>query len=741
MSNKNGFVKKIIVMLVFLIILFVPTVVGAEFDDIRFRSNRFTQMNPTQIELVNYNDRAAGFTLAAQTDYLVLYVNQQSLAIKVRNLITGYVWSSTQDVMEDHQLNNTWRHFVDSAVTIDFIIGDGNVTRESLTLNYSMVDFQLIESGFLADIVFGSSGIELQLVVTIENNDIVVKVPNASIYEPEDVQLITLQLYPFLGATKEDYVPGYMFIPDGAGALIRFDQQRVLMDTPWRAMIYGFDYGVTSGISSTLNDPFMVTMPIYGMVHGIGQNALLTIVESGDFYGEIIAHTAGLITEFNWVTTLFHYRQFYTQPTTRDANRGPVIQLLQTERNHFDIVMRHLILSETDADYVGMARSFQQRLVEQGVLAPITEPAPMIHLEFFGAEMRESLLWNTVISMTPVAEIQTMIARLQEQGMSEMLAVYWGWVRGGASNSYPQRSNFERRLGSRNDLQVTIDMLESAGIPLYFHTNFTNAHRGVGRLFGGPRLAEQLNSQPHPQNFLVPQDSLQQASHDLQNFASYGIERLALQSTATHVYSTHNNVGAASRSANRNIVHELLELLNAEEQSQLAIYNPIAPFWGHTNSYFLTPMTSSGYLFTTDTIPFLQIVLRGHINYYTPFMNFEANSRQAILQAIDFGAYPAFLLTAKPSHLLADTPSRNIFTSEFDVWEQTVVETYQIIQATLGQVRGQAIIAREVLAPGVTKTTYANGVVIIVNYTSTNFRFGNITIYAEDFHVKGGGAQ
>ena len=739
---KSKFIKIVLVLLVFTT-LFAPTILAqATADDIRFRSNRFTQMDPVDVELVNYNASTTGFILAASNDYLELFVNQQSLAIKVRNLVTGYVWSSTLDEMEDHQLNNTWRNFVNSAVAIDFVVGDGNVTRESLTLNDSDVQFQLIDAGFQANIQFGSSGIQLQLVVTIEEKDVVVVVPNESIYEPADVQLITLQLYPFLGAAKEDDVPGYMLIPDGSGALVRFESQAVVMDTPWRAMIYGFDRGITAGMTTAVNNPFMVSMPVYGMVHGIGENAFLTIVESGDFYGEIVAHTPGLTTEFNWITTVFHYRQFYTQPTTRDANRGPTIQMLQAERNQFDIVMRHRILSDEAADYVGMALAYQARLVEQGVLTPIVEPAPMIHLELLGAEMREGLLWNTVVPMTPVVEIPTMIARLQEQGMSEMLVVYWGWVRGGVSNSYPQRSRFERNLGNRSDLKTTIDTLAEAGVPMYFHTNFSNAHRGVGRLFGGPRLAEQINSRPHPWNYLVPQDALAQAPRDLTNFASYGIERLALQNTATYVYSTHNNVGGASRSANSATVHELLNLLNENMTTQTAMYLPIAPFWQHTSSYFYTPMTTSGYLFATDTVPFLQIVLRGHINYYTPFMNFEANSRQTLLRAIDFGAYPAFMLTAEPSHLLADTPSRWLFTSEFDVWQHSVVETYQVITETLGLVRGQSIVAREMLAPGVAMTTYASGVAIIVNYTNQDFRFGNITINAEDFHmINGGGAR
>lgn len=709
--------------------------------EIRFHSNRFTQMEPEEASLINANTNLDGFLIVAENNDLTLFAQPESLAIKVRNETTGYIWSSTLDDMENYQLNETWRNFIHSAITIDFIIADETASRESLTSSDSRISFQIIENGFLADIEFGQSEIKMQLSVTLEDADVVVSVFDETIYEPEGVKLISMQLYPFFGATKKDDVPGYMFIPDGAGALIRFEESPY-MSTPFRARFYGEDLGISSGMVTLLNDPHVLRIPVYGMVHGALQNAFLTIVEGGEHYAELVAHTAGLFTEFNWITPTFYYRQTYFQPTTRDINRGPTVLMLQEDRNHFDIVLRHRILSDAQADYVGMALSYQARLVETGVLDPTSQDgeddAPMIRLEFFGAEKREGLLWNDVVVMTTINDIPNFMNRLQDQGLTEMMVVYRGWARGGLSNSFPNRSRFERRLGSRSDVIKVVDMLESAGIPIFFHTDYSKAHRGINSLFTRPRLAEQINSTSLP--FLVPENALTQARSDINDFAQYGILNLAIETTTSYVYSTFNAGFTTTRSENVATVARLLEILNDGDITRMALYQPNADFWHQTSHFFDIPMSASMYLFATDTVPFLHIVLRGHINYYTPVSNFSANSRQELLRMIEFGAYPSFLLTKEPSHLLANTPSRNIFTSEFDLWESTVVDYYQLISETLGHVRGERIVEREVLAPGVIQVTYENQVQIIVNYTQADFNLSGIIVEAEGFVViRGGG--
>ncbi len=140
-----------------------------------------------------------------------------------------------------------------------------------------------------------------------------------------------LYLYPFFGATREDSIPGYMFIPDGAGSLIQFAST-----TKATNMFYGRFYGSDLGMVGTLPydphaiRPYKMSIPVIGMVHGEKQNAYIAIVEKGASYGEVQAHPAGVITNFNFLATAFVYNESYFQATNRS---GAGVTALQHDTN------------------------------------------------------------------------------------------------------------------------------------------------------------------------------------------------------------------------------------------------------------------------------------------------------------------------------------------------------------------------------------------------------------------------
>jgi len=711
----------------------VPTRISD--DPIIFHSNLFTQYTEPFGSVESPNPSLDGMVMAAENEFLQLYVTPYSLAIKVVNRITGYIFSSTLDNMEDHRLNNLWRNRVNSALTIDFAI-DGNTQRESLTLNNSYVNLRMIDSGFAAHVVFGESRIGVELLVTLEGRDILISIPHESITEPEGVQIVQLHAYPFFGAAKEGEIPGYMFIPDGSGALIRYGDIRNTMVSPWRTQVYGLNLGMGQTSIANVHPGFIASVPVFGKVHG--DNAFLAIIESGDNYAELFAYTAGLITEFNWMYALFTYRYTYTQPTTRDETRAPAVHRLQQNKNIFDIGLRLRFLEGEDASYVGLARAYQEYLVERGWLSPLTEPAPAMRLEFFGGEVAEGLIFERYIVMTPIENIPGYMSRLNRRGVENVMAVYRSFARGG-SLSFPNRFPVDRRLGNAAAVRNTVQTLEEQNIPLFFHTDYSRAFVSGG-LFGRSDLALGINGRLlyWGNFFLSPRVALEQARRDVSTFDNFNIRHLAIETTASVLDSTFNEGATATRGESRLILKELAQVLNPTGQGKLALYRPNAYAWPLTQLYFDIPMSSSRHLFVTDTVPFLQIVLRGHINYYAPFANFSANWNRDLLRMADFGAYPSFLLTSEPAHLLSDTVSNHIFSSQFDAWEDLIVEFYSRVAGVLYHVRSQPIISREMLAPGVVKITYGNGAKIFVNYTSEAFEYNGQIIPAEDFLLSQG---
>jgi len=708
-------------------------------NPIIFRSNMFTQPEADESVFSSPNPSLAGFVLAAENNFLQLFVNEKTLAIKVRNLTTGYLFSSTLDDFEEHNLNNIWVQFIESALSIDYINAKGTVVRESITTGSSLVDVRILKNGFVANTIFGNSRIEVELQVLLENADVIVSVPWESIVETPNAKITQMQLYPFFGATKEKQIPGYIFIPDGSGALIRYGQTS--MSSPFRAAVYGENLGFGPNNVSNANPPYTATVPVFGMVHGVNKNGFLTVIEDGDDYAELFAYTAGLITEFNWASALFKYRYSFTRPTRADATRGPSVLMQQNEPNVFDITLRFCFLSGDNANYVGMALAYQKLLETTGILTPVSEPLPTMRFDFFGGEILPRPFINRYVGMTPIRDLPVHIDTLAEKyDINSLILVYRTFECGGSLAS-PGNFNIAGKLGNLSSTQSSIAELEKINVNIFFQRNYFHVFVSPSDFFTGTNLAKGINNQyisdgeiwGRTIRFTMPQIALEQANADVVRMARYGIKNLALD--IPDAFSIFNDGYETNRDESRDFLQKAIDVF--AHAGKVALYHPNSYLWSHTDYYLDIPMSSSRYLFTTDSVPFLQIVLSGYMGYYAPPVNFSANRSMDLLRMIDYGAFPSFLLTSRPTSLLKETFSNNIFTSEVDQLEDIIADHHGTIDAALSLVSGKRIVARDVLAPGVVRVMYENRVAIIVNYTSDVFEYNGVLVQAENFMVTG----
>ena len=104
---------------------------------------------------------------------------------------------------------------------------------------------------------------------------------------------------------------------------------------------------------------------------------------------------------------------------------------------------------------------------------------------------------------------------------------------------------------------------------------------------------------------------------------------------------------------------------------------------------------------------------------------------------VEYGAYPAYILTGRQNFDISDTASNQLFSTYIDEWEGNIVDTYGKLDDALQKVAGSTIEDREVLKEGVVRVTYSNGVDIYVNYLGTDYVTDGLTISAQDYLVRG----
>ncbi|MCC6604992.1 MAG: hypothetical protein IT327_17425 [Anaerolineae bacterium] len=677
----------------------------------------------------------ASYDLLAENENFQLYANQETLAFKVVDKRSGYVWHSNLDeIAEDDRLNRTWTAFAQSGISIDYLDEKATDERASITNTEHTIDFQTTDDGFAATVHFVDPSITLTVMVKLEADGVRVEVPRESIKEEDPAfKLGLLYVYPFFGAVRDDSMPGYMFIPDGAGTLIRF-----AAETKARNMFYGRYYGADLGMLGELpydplvNRPFKLSLPVIGMVHQEQANAYIQVVEKGAAYGEVHAHPAGVITNFNFMYNAFVYNQSYFQATNRS---GAGVTTLQPNTNDFDVTIHYRFLTGEASDYVGMARSYQAYLLEKGLLPTVADPDNDIgiRLEFLGGEKEKVLFWFRSIPMTTVAQMQAILANLQVQNPE---VVYYGWQPGGAASMPPSSLRLDRKLGRLNELNELVEEITAVGGRLFLYLDPQAALRddetGYSPRYDLAMSITNINLKGYNRfkvNFYLNDAALNGRYTDLSNDLTAELDAgWALDGIGSTLYTDFK----PSHFINREQTIQLYQTILAENNVATSFYQPNDYLFGHMQAYYDMPLGDSGYIYTSETVPFLPIVLSGYVPYYGTTLNFSSNLRADLLRHADYGVYPSYFLTQEVTANILNTPSNWIYTSSYDQWGDEVESTYAWLNNLLGPVKGAHIVARQPLADGVVVTRYSNGRQIIVNYNNTPYSANGLSVPALD---------
>lgn len=662
-----------------------------------------------------------------------LYVDKATLAFKVMDKRNGYVWHSSLDELQPgDRLNRTWQAFAKSGISIDYLDQKAISRRASITNADHTLDVKLIEQGIEAQVTFAEAAISVGLVLRLEETGVSVQVPFSSIAERGEFKLGLLHLYPFMGATRADQVPGYMFIPDGCGTLIQF-AATTKAENMFYGRYYGADLGMTTNLpyDPTLRRPYPMSIPVIGMVHGAGQNAYIAVVEKGASYGEIRAHPAGIITNFNFIYNAFIYNQSYFQPTSR---AGDGVTVLQPQTNAFDVKIHYRFLAGKDADYVGMARSYQQYLLQTGGLSKRTKADGRIgiRLEFLGAERERVLFWFRTIPMTTIRQMGDILATL-DVGNPEV--IYYGWQPGGASAMPPAHLELDRKLGTIAELRQVAEQVAAQGGAFYLYLDPQAALRGERGYSSRYDLAMSITSlymtgyNRHKVNFYFTLEALRDRLATFRSDVGAKLPAgLALDGIGNTLYSDFRGGRALNR---EDTIREYRALL-AQTDGPLAFYASNDYMLDYAAAYYDMPLSDSGYTYTSGPVPFLQIVLSGYISYYGTALNFSPDVRGDLLRHADFGMYPSFFVSYEETARILNTRSNWIYLSAIHQLKGEIQDSYAWLNRLLGPVKGASIVARQALAEGVIATTYSNGKQIIVNYTDQPFRANGVLIPARD---------
>ncbi|MBZ4665289.1 DUF5696 domain-containing protein [Mahella sp.] len=737
------FRKITMLVLVFVFLAIIATSASAD-PYISFSLNRYTQKEDNGHTNYPFNANIpASYTKVAENTNVTLYVDFKTLALKIQNNKTGYVWSTVLDNAQNSDFNEEWLKRVLSPVGVYMFDETGKTKIHTLLDDDVKMAISNINNGVKANIEFKDEEVAFSIYVRLTQSGVNVEIPDSTIVDRKNI-LASIQMFPFMGAVRQNEILGYIFIPDGPGALIRFGGSDFQAQQPYLAKVYGNDPAINyvSVDTEYYNPPKSIYLPVYGMVHGTKQNAYFVNIQNGAEYATIFAYPAGLTTNYYWVGAEFDYRENYFQPTSKE---GDVVMTYPKERNKFDIKMDISILGGQDADYVGMAKAYRSYLESNGILGKKDDGKSNIPLriELLGAESKRVLFWRSTVNMTTVSEASAIINDMLRNGLDNMLIIYKGITAGGYTGTQPMIFPFNKSLGAKNEFIQFFEKYSNANLNVSIYADYLKAYKGadgytprtdtITRITG-----ELLKFDDKKENkefyYLLPSVTLNRSEEDLTELKEYNIKGLAVDGIG-YILSSAYGEEKISRIASAQVYADMLNKMSGE-MDNISLYTPNSYLLKYVDNYLDIPLYSSEYVYETDTVPFMQIVLKGYVNYFSPFLNFSSNLEEDVLRNIEYGSYPSFILTYQPSYKLMDTASEDIFTSEYGNWSDTIKEIYDEINGALKYVKGETIEDREVLENQIVKVTYSNGVAIIVNYSDTAYTYGDQSVPAKGYLIR-----
>ena len=97
---------------------------------------------------------------------------------------------------------------------------------------------------------------------------------------------------------------------------------------------------------------------------------------------------------------------------------------------------------------------------------------------------------------------------------------------------------------------------------------------------------------------------------------------------------------------------------------------------------------SSNYKYESKTVPFLGMVLHGYVNYAASVINEAGDGEYQMLKAIENGSLLYYMLIYRNSNLLKEDEELSKFYSvRFDIWFDTIVEQYNMLNGAIGDLQ------------------------------------------------------
>lgn len=583
-----------------------------------------------------------------------------------------------------------------------------------------------------------------------DDGSLLVRLPANSItYDSTLYHVTSISSLPYFGAGDMNGKDGYLFYPDGSGAIVDFaDFYNSTKKTALSlsSSIYGQDFAY-SKISGQHRE--QITLPVFGLVgetkRGAStvtstgsdtvKNGFFAVVEDGMSLANLSFRSGG--SEHKYASVFPEFMpypadEYDLSKTISVGAKGTYTMVAKTQYTG-SYVTRYKMLADDSviaaraaagdtetyypATYVGMAAYYRNLLRESGVLGALTTDTKDIplYVESFGAmQIQDKFLSFPIlrtIALTSFNDVIAMYGAFSAAGIKNVNFKLTGFMNGGMEYTYPVKIRWERAVGGedgfKNLIKQANTVSESADAHFGVYPDFDFQYISETRLFDGVSLGRHVSRMVDNRyaskqiynaiagefesffNMVVTADALDSLYTTFaKRYARYDTKRLSVSTLGSDLNSDFNEDRLLNREEARDRVISVLTRM--KDEGGYEIMTSVGNSYALKYAKHLTGVAtdSSHFRYSSYAVPFLGMILHGSISYTGTPLNYSGSPEYDLLRAVESGAYPSYILCYENTAYLKEDENLNKYYGvDYTTWFDSVKSTYSMLNEKLADLQ------------------------------------------------------
>ncbi|MBR6359198.1 MAG: hypothetical protein IKS11_06060 [Lachnospiraceae bacterium] len=661
--------------------------------------------------------------------------------------------SDKKDLLENYPgLENHSIYVLKSSVK-DYIKEELSGYIQEAGYTWEDYDFDLTDNGYqTADT---KPWFVIPLTYRLEGRNLIAEVdPEEITYNEEGYYPVEVEMLPYFGAAKKGE-EGYIFVPDGSGALIYNDTKS---NIAYNARVYGQDVtmNVLSTVKSQIDQSVTIKLPVFGMKKG--DTAWYAVIEDGDAYADITASTSGRVNNYNNVYAGFQFLE-YGVSTLGSMVGSNSFQMYSLREFDGTYKLRFGFLSGENADYSGMACAYRDYLTGKGVLKTrLTEGSAPFYVEYIGAIDKSATFLGiknrAVTPVTTYAQAEKITDALLTAGVNDINVIWSGWANHGLhGTAHTEIKNVGKLSNGGVSQKKFLSDMAGKGVDTYFTAEYQHVYRdlpadGYTVLGSAPKYFDRsavkeatyyLSNNMVDSNdkiaLIKPTLAVKVTNALKKAFAKQTGVGFSIGTISSNLYTDQQTENYTDRQRalllNTAAVKDLYDAFGGK----IIADNANAYMFGYAADIINVPLDSNRSRIISEAVPFYEMVLHGYVDFAGDCLNMTDDYNTTLLKSIESGAGLYFKWIYSDNSVLKETDFDSLYSVNYKSWIDRATKDYGTVNRVLGPLRGQTIVKHEIVSKKVVRVTYEKGTQILVNYSKENVTVDGQTVNAGSFAV------